>query len=875
MRLFLALFLAISSSLAVAQTKTPCIECHSDKDLATERNGKQVSLYVDADGFKKSVHADIECTDCHAGFDADNIPHKEGKDIARVDCAQCHDTQVFSKSIHAQNKVECFSCHTKHTIASASSVKKSEADLCIKCHKSASVASYKKSVHYQKFLAKTKAPICTDCHNKSAHQIQAAKFDKNSEEKLCATCHQQTQGEFAQSVHKLAKDSNTPGCVSCHGAHEVYNSKYSISSQACLKCHLNPSKFASNGKSQLVGFVKNYVTSIHSKGPKGKEAATCIDCHGDHMIMGTNASKALTSRENIANTCGKCHADVLKDYKKSAHGMAFAKGLAVAPSCVDCHGEHTIHSIQDKDNKLGKIAEKDVCYNCHVKNPEVVKLTGRPSTDVMAYEKSVHYTALKNGNDKAPTCSNCHGGHLMQNSSFASSKTNKMNIAKNCGSSPECHASIAGEYNQSVHGVAVGKGVKEAPTCIDCHGNHQIFDKDNPLSKVNHGKQVVMLCSSCHADVKLNKKFGIPASQASSYMESYHGLAVRGGSKYAADCASCHSSHNIKPSSDPTSNINEKNLSETCGKCHPGANLTAEFKQVHLKGTETESPILFWASKGYMVMIIVIIGGMLVHNILDLIRKRQEKKHHKKEIEQLKKEGKVYLRMSLNERIQHFIMLTSFITLVFSGFALKYPESWWATVVRTVLGENAFEIRSLTHRFFGIAMVSVSLYHTYYLAFTKRGRRMFMDMLPNLQDAKDVLINVKFLLGISKEKPFFGRFSYMEKAEYWALVWGVIVMSATGAILMFNTYFLAIAPKLLLDIATLVHLYEAWLATLAIVVWHFYYIIFNPEVYPLNKAFIKGTLTEEEMESEHPRELERIRNEELEGVQESEPESVK
>lgn len=137
-----------------------------------------------------------------------------------------------------------------------------------------------------------------------------------------------------------------------------------------------------------------------------------------------------------------------------------------------------------------------------------------------------------------------------------------------------------------------------------------------------------------------------------------------------------------------------------------------------------------------------------------------------------------------------------------------------------------------------------------------------MDFLPNLQDAKDVIVNVKYLLGISKERPQFDRFSYMEKAEYWALVWGVVIMSASGLVLMFNNFFLSIAPKIMFDIATLVHLYEAWLATLAIIVWHFYYVIFNPEVYPINKAFIKGTMSEEEMISEHPLELERIKNDE-------------
>ncbi|MGE5458769.1 MAG: cytochrome c3 family protein [Methanococcaceae archaeon] len=861
MRFLFALFLAGLCSISLAQSsQSKCFECHGDQSLTMERNGKNVSLFVSQDNFKKSVHADAECTDCHAGFDAENLPHKEGKDIAKVDCAQCHDTKTFSKSIHGQKKIECFQCHTKHEIQPAAALKKSEADLCIKCHNASDVASYKKSIHYQKFIAGQKAPVCADCHDKSAHNIQKANFSKPQEEKICSACHQSSDTQFAKSVHSMSKHgSNTPGCVSCHGAHQIFNNKYSISSQSCIKCHLDKKKFVAAGKPNLVSFVENYKTSIHSRiGKNNQESASCVDCHGNHEIMGAEASKSMTARQNIPNTCGKCHADILKEYNKSSHGTSFAKGVAVAPVCTDCHGEHTIKPI--KDSPFGKIAEKDVCYNCHVNNPEVIKLTGRPSSDVMKYEKSAHFIALKNGNAKAPVCSDCHGGHSMKAAGFSDANTNRMNVAQSCGKGSDCHSGITAQFNESIHGQAVKSGVKDAPTCVSCHGNHQVVSSNDPTSSTAQGKQVVKLCSSCHSNVELNNKYDLPGAKASSYMESYHGLAVTGGSKFAADCASCHGAHNIKPSSDPTSSINEANLSATCGKCHPGANLKAQFKQVHLSGQKEESVLLYWITIGYYLMIGLVIGGMLVHNVLDFVRKRQEKKHHKKEIEELKKQGKYYLRMSLHERVQHFIMLTSFISLVISGFGFKYPNSWWVTAIRYVIGPRAFELRSLSHRIFGIIMIAISLYHLYYLLFTKRGRKLLLDFLPKLQDLKDVIINVKYLLGVSKEKPRFDRFSYMEKAEYWALVWGVIVMSFTGLMLMFNTFFLSIAPKILLDAATLVHLYEAWLATLAIIVWHFYYVIFNPEVYPLNTAFIKGTLSEHEMENEHPVELERIRN---------------
>ena len=104
---------------------------------------------------------------------------------------------------------------------------------------------------------------------------------------------------------------------------------------------------------------------------------------------------------------------------------------------------------------------------------------------------------------------------------------------------------------------------------------------------------------------------------------------------------------------------------------------------------------------------------------------------------------------------------------------------------------------------------------------------------------------LRYNLGLLPEKPRFDRFSYIEKAEYWALIWG-IVMGGTGMILWFdNTSWLSL--KLGFDIAQSVHYYEAWLATLAIIVWHFYFVIFNPGVYPMNLAWLTGQVSEREM----------------------------
>lgn len=220
----------------------------------------------------------------------------------------------------------------------------------------------------------------------------------------------------------------------------------------------------------------------------------------------------------------------------------------------------------------------------------------------------------------------------------------------------------------------------------------------------------------------------------------------------------------------------------------------------------------------------------------------------------------LYLRMTLNERIQHIALLVSFIVLVLTGFMLKFPNAWWVAHIRSIY-QNVFEYRSILHRIAAVVMVAAGLYHIYYILFTKRGRRLVLDLLPKFQDVKDAIGVAKYNLGISTDKPLLDRFSYVEKAEYWALIWGTIVMSITGFIMWFDNTFIGLLTKLGWDIASTIHYYEAWLAFLAIVVWHFYFIIFNPEIYPMNLAWIKGTLTEEEMAEEHPKELEQLKNE--------------
>src|SRR3990172_7564311 len=478
---------------------------------------------------------------------------------------------------------------------------------------------------------------------------------------------------------------------------------------------------------------------------------------------------------------------------------------------------------------------------------------------IAAFEQSVHGKALAGGNTGAPDCVDCHGSHQMARGYDPSSKVSKMKIAETCA---KCHTDIAKIFNESVHGKAVLAGVDDAPTCTNCHGEHTILKHNDPRSPVARQNLSSQVCSPCHSSVALSTKYGIASDRFKTYTDTYHGLAIRGGSVEVANCASCHGSHNIKPSSDSTSTISKKNLAKTCGHCHPGATERFTIGAVHVnEKSRSEEPLLYWIATMYILLIVVTIGGMLFHNVLDFAKKSRRRLMIRRGLIPHPHAGhELYIRMTRDERLQHAVLMVSFTTLVVTGFMLRFPEAWWVRWIRD-LGSGVFETRSLTHRVAGVAMLAASLYHVYYVSFTERGRALIRDMMPRFQDARDAVAMIIYNLGLTGVRPLFDRFSYIEKAEYWALIWGTFVMGATGIIMWFDNTFIDLLTKLGYDVARSIHYYEAWLATLAIIVWHFYFVIFNPDVYPLNVAFWKGTLTEEEMEEDHPLELRRIQDE--------------
>lgn len=218
-----------------------------------------------------------------------------------------------------------------------------------------------------------------------------------------------------------------------------------------------------------------------------------------------------------------------------------------------------------------------------------------------------------------------------------------------------------------------------------------------------------------------------------------------------------------------------------------------------------------------------------------------------------------FTRFSLVFRLQHIAMFTSVIILIITGLPLKFADTAWARLFFHAVG--GVQVSGIIHRIGATILIGVGGFHMGYIAFSADGRKNFKALLPGPKDFGDVFRNVIYFFGFKDRGARFGRFSYMEKFDYWAVYWGMVVMILSGLILWFHNFAMSILPKVFLDIAREAHSDEALLATLAIVVWHFYNVHFNPHKFPMSWTWLNGKISKEEMIREHPLEYEQITGE--------------
>ncbi len=251
-------------------------------------------------------------------------------------------------------------------------------------------------------------------------------------------------------------------------------------------------------------------------------------------------------------------------------------------------------------------------------------------------------------------------------------------------------------------------------------------------------------------------------------------------------------------------------------------------------------------------------------------------------------DDEVFVRMNLAERWQHGLLVASFTLLMLTGLPLLSGE---VGVIRLLVGRGGgYALRGILHRAAAIVLIGDLAWHVLYTLLTDRGRRNFRDKTPRVRDLRDALAVLGYNSGLAafllKRKPFrgfferhpswrfedkpeFGRYSFVEKFEYWSLLWGSAIMILTGFFMWIPGLSLTVFPLWLHQVFVVIHGYEAILAFLAIIIWHMYTVHLKPEAFPMSRVWLDGKITAADLRRFHGLEYRRILEERRRALRES------
>jgi hypothetical protein len=329
---------------------------------------------------------------------------------------------------------------------------------------------------------------------------------------------------------------------------------------------------------------------------------TCLYCHGRFDFQ-----LSLPGGESLSLTIDPDH------YQDSIHGQI---------ACTDCHTdisgfphpEFTPQTARDVSLQLYTI-----CQECHTEQYNQTL-------------DSVHQRALAGGNTNAAICTDCHDPHSQQQ--LVDSDGNllaetRIQIPQTCA---QCHSAIYDQYAQSVHGAALtAENNPDVPTCIDCHGIHNIEDPTTDTFHLNSP----LLCATCHTDSAIMDKYGISTNVLDTYVADFHGTTVTLFESQSPDqatnkpvCISCHGVHNIKRVDDPVYGLDMKqNLLTRCQTCHPEA--TSNFPDAwmsHYIPSPEHYPVVYYVNLFYKFFIPGVLGPMGIFVISDIVRRLIERR---------------------------------------------------------------------------------------------------------------------------------------------------------------------------------------------------------------------------------------------------------
>ncbi len=867
---------AVLLSAARAQEIDTCLECHEDDELTKNRGGRVVSLYFDQEVWEASVHGieGLECSDCHADLADAEFPHPE--DLEPPVCGICHDdvAETVAGSLHGRAAARgdptaplCWDCHGSHDVRPPaepdSRVNRFNIPLmCGSCHKEGTPVSrmhdiprdsvlthYSQSIHgeglYRRGL--TISAVCIDCH--TAHDVRdhddpASTIHRDNVAATCQQCHGRIEAVHRKVISGELweqEPDKVPACVECHQPHEERRVFYleGMADRECLSCHGDPALAAERAGETV---------SLHVDDTHLREAAhrkvTCAQCH-------TGATPSLhrpcaTVAERV--DCSICHAEQTALFAESTHGMLLARGDPDAPGCGDCHGVHDIRLKTDALSPTYVSNVADLCARCHGEGGRAeIRYAGDIDRMVENYAASVHGRAIsESGLVVSAKCTDCHTAHHVLPQDDRRSSIHRANIANTCS---RCHEGIFETFVRSIHFTGEAKDGHELPMCDDCHSSHEITRTD----AVGFMREVVSTCGKCHPDV------------TESYFDTFHGKVVKLGYTETAKCQDCHGAHDILPPDDRNSHLSRDNIVATCGKCHEGSHRQFAGYLTHATHHDKDKYPFIYGT--WLAMTILLVGTFAffgIHTLMWLPRSIMAMRHSRRLREKDEAAGaKQYRRFERLPRYLHVLVIISFLGLAVTGMTLKFSYLPWAQWISHVLG--GFQGTGVIHRICALVTFFYFIRHIVDLVGRRRAAgiswRQFLgdanSMVPNARDFREFAQTMRWFVGLG-ERPRYGRWTYWEKFDYFAVFWGVGMIGFSGLILWFPEIFTYVLPGWFINVATIIHSDEALLATGFIFTVHFFNTHFRPDRFPMDPVIFTGRMSLEEFKEDRPREYEEL-----------------
>jgi len=537
-------------------------------------------------------------------------------------------------------------------------------------------------------------------------------------------------------------------------------------------------------------------------------------------------------------SCQSCHSD-------QAFAGGFASSVHGNNSCTSCHTDIdnlALHSSGEKKSNPVR------CASCHHETATAYK------TDVHATEQNM-------------TCSDCHRKiHVIQKSA----QTKKIAITEQCA---RCHEPE--DYMLMGHGKAVLAGNADSATCTDCHNLHSIAsyhaatDKEKAAQREDYTRK----CKSCHADEALARRNNLPTAVAAAYDQTYHGKVMHiGYPQRVAGCADCHIGHNTLKPSDPRAALHPDNLYKSCNTCHTIMHKRFVAFEAHPGAIEGKTYRALHIAEIFMIVLLAIVFAFFwLHTVLWWRRSYLDKclMHKAGFIENPLtpdcRDEKQIERFTVVQRMMHVLLILSFFTLAATGLPIKYSETAWAKVLVNMWGGP--EMSGIFHRIAATVLCLLFLYtlwRSIRFLFPKWQWRGWTERLlgpdslfPNLKDLQD--IKGMFLWFFGKgEMPKFDHWTYWEKFDFLAVFWGMTAIGLSGFMLWFPGIFSYVVPGWIINIATIVHSEEAFLAAVFIFTVHFFNNHIVPNKFPLEPNIFTGRYRLEAMQKERPLEYERL-----------------